>query len=212
MQKGNWEFNGNTAEQFDEIAHKNIPHYAEVIAKAVLIAEQLFPLKNARVIDVGSATGYTMERFVNAGFRDVYGVDNSQPMLLQSRVQTNLIHSDAFPKSQGPFHIVVANWTLHFVNEREEYLTDIFDALHEDGVLFLSDKMQSSDLVHDRYHDFKRSMGLTEEQIAKKAAAIEGVLIPYPLNWYIDTLHRIGFKTVEIVDASWCFKSLLCIK
>ena len=212
MEKGNWEFNESTAGEFDEIAHKNIPHYEEVITKAVLITERLFPHKRARVIDVGSATGYTMERFLNAGFEDVHGVDNSESMLRQSRVQKNLIHSESFPKAHGPFHVVVANWTLHFVNEREEYLTDIFDALHEDGILFLSDKMQSSDLVHDRYHDFKRSMGLTEEQIAIKAAAIEGVLIPYPLNWYIDTLHRIGFKTVEIIDASWCFKSLLCIK
>lgn len=209
---GDWEFDDSTALEFDEIAHKNIPHYEEVIDKAVLIAKALFPDLNARILDVGSATGFTLAKFRDAGFTDVHGVDNSESMLRQSRVQENLILSDVFPTEYGPFHAVVANWTLHFVTKREEYLTDIFNSLHDNGVLVLTDKMQSSDFVHDRYHDFKRSMGLTEEQIAKKQASIVGVLVPYPLEWYIKTLHAIGFQHVEVIDTSWCFVSILCRK
>ena len=182
MKEGTWTFNEETAVQFDTIARSSIPHYEEVIEKSLGIALALFPVRDqVKIIDVGSATGYTMARFRDAGFSQMYGVDDSPAMLRKSRVQEHLILSKAFPKDRGPYDMVLANWTLHFIRERKAYLQDIYDALAEDGVLLLTDKMQTSGFVHDRYHDFKRSMGLSEEHIAYKAAAIQGVLIPYPL-------------------------------
>jgi hypothetical protein len=108
--------------------------------------------------------------------------------------------------------MVLANWTLHFIRERDEYLADVFAHMREGGILILTDKMQASPFVHDRYHDFKRAQGLTEEQIQKKQAAIEGVLVPYSLEWYLDTLKEIGFREATIIDGSWGFVSLLCFK
>jgi len=213
MTPGDWKFDDSVAAGFDTIARTNIPHYEDVIDKCVMIAEAAFPDKTkARIIDVGSAKGHTLERFRKAGYENVFGVDSSAAMLAQSSVKENLIHSETFPKQHGPFDMVVANWTLHFIPERNRYLRDIRDSLSENGILVLSEKMQSSDFVHARYHDFKRYMGVSEQDIAAKEAAIEGVLVPYPLEWYIDTLREHGFSHIEIIDAAWCFKTILCIK
>jgi hypothetical protein len=35
------------------------------------------------------------------------------------------------------------------------------------------------------------------------------VLTPYPLSWYFQTLNRLGFKHVEVIDATYSFVTLL---
>lgn len=213
MKSGSWKFDDTAAADFHAIARSHIPHYEEVIEKCVMIAESAFPNKSkAKIIDVGSATGYTMQRFRKAGYTEVYGVDNSPSMLARSRIKEKLIQSDFFPKHVGPFHLVVANWTLHFIRERESYIRDIRASLHKNGILIISEKMESSEFIHDRYHDFKRAMGVSEKAIRQKEAAIKGVLVPMPLAWYQDTLRRAGFSNIEIIDSSWCFKTLLCTR
>jgi SAM-dependent methyltransferase len=179
----------------------------------ILIAERSFADREAaRIIDVGSATGFTLMKLREAGFKTVNGVDSSLAMLDKSRIKENLIHSDVFPKSKGKYDLVLANWTLHFVKDRKAYLQDIHDSLSEDGMFILSEKMSSSKFVHDRYHDFKRSMGVSDKEIEEKERSLRDVLIPYPLGWYLENLSAIGFIEIEIIDAAWCFKTLLCRK
>ena len=210
MSRGKWKFDDKVASQFDAIARTNIPNYESVLEKCVMIAKATFPdTEHARIIDVGSATGNTLQKFREAGYAQVFGVDSSKAMLARSRVKENLIHSETFPKKYGPFDLVLANWTLHFIKEREAYLHDIYDSLTEKGILVLSERMKSSDIVYKQYHTFKRSMGLSEQEIREKEAAIEGVLVPYPIEWYFETLKEIGFKKVEVIDAAWCFNTML---
>jgi trans-aconitate methyltransferase len=211
MKKGYWKFDDEVARLFDEIARTNIPHYEDVIWKCLAVAKEAFPDKTtAKIIDVGSALGHTMEIFRGAGYAHVFGVDSSESMHAQSRVKKNLILSSTFPKEHGPFDLVLANWTLHFVKEREKYLSDIFAGMSQGGVLILTDKMESTKEKNAHYHAFKRAQGLTEEEIVAKAAAIEGILIPFPQEWYLETLPRIGFKNVAIIDEVWCFTTLRC--
>lgn len=214
MKIGSWKFDKDVAKRFDAIAATNLPHYDEVIRKCVVLAEAAFPnKKKTRIIDVGSALGRTMEEFLKAGYTQVYGVDYSEAMLAKSRVRKNLILSATFPTDHGPFDLVVANWTLHFItdeNKRKEYLRDIRESLFSTGMLILSEKMGSTPLVHDRYTEFKQSKGISDKAIAENTAAVKGVLVSYPLSWYVRTLEECGFKTVEALDAEWCFNTFLC--
>ena len=213
MRAKKWKFDKKVAEHFDEIALTNIPHYEEVVEKCLEIAKRAFPdKKRTKIIDVGSATGYTMRKFIDQGYVHVYGVDSSESMLDKSRVKKNLILSNSFPRNEGPFHLVLANWTLHFIQGRERYISDISDSLKGGGILILSEKMSCSQLVHERYHDFKKSMGVSEKAIRTKERQLRGVLVPRPLEWYLKTLRKSGFKSIEIIDSAWCFNTLLCRK
>jgi tRNA (cmo5U34)-methyltransferase len=211
--KSSWRFDEDVAARFDTEARTHIPHYESVVQKCVDIASSSFRDKaSAKMIDVGCATGYTMERLLAAGFEQVFGVDNSQAMIERCRVQDRVVLSDTFPKQHAPYDLVLANWTLHFIPEREPYMRDIKDALSDRGIFILTDKMTSSPFVHERYHDFKRSMGVSEQEIQRKEASLVGVLETRPLEWYIATLQKIGFRDVSVIDASYCFATLIAFK
>ncbi len=129
-------------------------------------------------------------------------------MVEASQFKTETVVSETFPASAGPFGFVMANWTLHFVKEREQYLRDVYAGLREGGTLVITDKMLGSSVTLDLYHDFKRSCGLTEEQIRRKSESLRGVLVPYPMEWYFSTLASIGFTHCEIVNAAPSFVTL----
>lgn len=208
--KGTWQFDEEVAARFETEARTHIPNYEAVVQKCVDLALDAFPDRaRAKIIDVGSAIGYTMERLNAAGFAEVYGVDNSKAMIEHSRLKERVFHSSEFPKEQAPFDMVLANWTLHFIRERESYIKDIRESLSKDGIFILTDKIISSPLIHEQYYDFKRSMGVSEEEIAKKEASLQGVLTTRPLEWYFDTLRAAGFRDVGVIDAPYCFATLI---
>lgn len=211
--RGTWRFNAEVAARFDREARMHIPNYEAVIDKCVDIASGLYQDKTApKIIDIGCATGYTLERLLEAGFTNVYGVDNSQAMLDRSRVRERLILSDTLPTEHGPYHIVLANWTLHFIDEREKYLADIGASLMRGGLLVLTEKMDMGPLVYSQYLDFKRAQGVSEEEIVRKEAAIQGVLTTRPLTWYLNTLESLGFRNINTLDAAHGFVSLVAHK
>ncbi len=208
-----WKFDGTVADHFDNIARRHIPNYEKVIEKCVKVAKTAFAGDTSiKIIDVGSATGFTMNRFISEGYTQVWGVESSPHMKERSMHKDNVILSDIFPMRYGPFDMVLANWTLHFVPDREAYMRSIYESMSDKGVCIISDKMQTSPFLVNRYHDFKRSQGVSDAEIEEKARLITGVLVPYPLEWYMQTLRAIGFSNVEVFDADWCFVSILCVK
>jgi len=130
-------------------------------------------------------------------------------MLSRSFDKATLIESNHFPVEQAPFDIVIANWVLHFIKEREAYLADIKRSLGPEGALILTEKVTASPLANELYHDFKRKNGMNEQQIEEKKQRLEGVLITQPVEWYLDKLNSIGFKRVEILNVNTVFVTFL---
>jgi SAM-dependent methyltransferase len=203
-----WEFNEEVASRFLEIARREIPDYDRVIEKTIEVAHKAGD-KSIKVIDVGSATGYTLQRLHDAGFSNLYGVDNSQDMLNKSFAQARLICSDEFPVNEGPFDLVIANWVLHFIPEREQYLKSIRSSLSGQGVLVLTEKTMQSNSAQSLYYDFKRGNGVSEQEIQEKQQRLEGVLTAYPLTWYYSTLASLGFNQIDILNANHGFVTIM---
>lgn len=166
-------------------------------------------IPNPKIIDVGSAIGTTLHALHEAGFTNLYGVDSSAEMLARSFEKATLIQSEQFPIQHGPFDVIIANWVLHFIKDRERYLKTIKDALSPKGVLILTEKVSGSALANELYYDFKRSNGLSEQQIEEKKQRLEGVLTTYPFTWYLDRLALLGFNQVEVINAHTVFVTLL---
>ena len=170
---------------------------------------QRLAIPDPKIIDVGSAIGTTLHALHEAGYNNLFGVDSSAEMLARSFAKATLIASDQFPVQSGPFDVVIANWVLHFIDEREQYLKDIKQSLSPEGVLILTEKITGSQLANELYYDFKRSNGMTEEQIEEKKQRLQGVLTTYPLEWYMEKLYGLGFKQVDVVNANTVFVSFL---
>jgi len=207
-----WSFDSEVARRFTDEAEKHIPNYHTVQRKSIQAIKEIISNKQAKVLDVGSALGRTLSLLKETGYSNLFGVEGSKDMLDLSFDEATLINSYNFPHEHAPFDVVIANWTLHFVKDKEAYLRDIYSGMKSNGLLVLSEKVQSSYQVNDLYYDFKRSNGVEEDQIIAKAKALEGVMHLHPLEWYFSTLKDIGFEQVEVIDASFSFMTLIARK
>lgn len=203
-QKGQWRFDENIAQKFQQIAQREIPDYSRVISLSLQIISKSSK-EQPKIIDVGSALGETLKQLYQIGYTNLYGVEASADMLDNSFDKATLIHSKNFPEQHAPFDYVINNWTLHFIHERIEYLKAIKRSLTQGGTLILTDKVSTSDFTHELYYDIKRNNGVSEEEIKLKREQIEDVLVTYPITWYIDTLNDLGFEQIEIINANTTF-------
>jgi trans-aconitate methyltransferase len=151
-----------------------------------------------------------MDQFHRAGYTQVYGVESSEAMRARSLYQDRVTLSSSLP--QGPWDVVLANWTLHFIEDRLSYLARIYQELAEGGLLILSDKMQYTPLLEQLYWAFKRDQGVSLEEIQDKARAIQGLLTVKSLSWYMDSLADLGFKDIQVVNSRLMFHTVMAVK
>lgn len=203
-----WAFDNAVAERFQHEAETNIPSYHNVIDKCLTFANKHL-CKSAKIIDVGSALGYTLSKFINAGFTNVMGVDNSISMIEKGTHKSLVTCSDSLPEYN--YDLVLMNWTLHFIVDKRAYLTDIYNSLNQNGYLILSDKCIQTDILKDIYYDFKRNHGVSEEYIIQKEQNLIGVMYLNSIDWYLKTLRELGF-TVDILHGDLGFITFLCHK
>jgi len=204
-----WVFDETVAHRFQNEAATHIPDYERVIDMCVNIVKYSFP-KTANIIDVGSALGFTVDKFLKAGYTSVTGLEISESMKNNSLHQDRIILSNSMPNEE--YNVVLANWTLHFILERKEYLTDIFNRLAHGGILLLSEKMSQPYPLKDLYYNWKQSNGVSRETILSKEQKLKGVLETKPLIWYLEILEKIGFAEVECINSRFGFNTLICKK
>lgn len=209
-----WSFNKTVANNFEQIAIKNIPDYKLVINKSIKIIKDRFIDKNLKIIDIGSAIGYTLKMLENNGYTNLIGIDNSKEMIKKSYKSkcVELILTEDLPKDKDPYEVIIANWTLHFTSNRRQYLSNIYNALSDKGIFILSEKTQQDKYTKKEYYDFKKKQGMSENEIINKEKLLEGILITYPIEWYLNTLKEIGFKNISIINYKYGFVSILAEK
>lgn len=132
-------------------------------------------------------------------------------------VAVHLANVQDFPLHNASF--IVLNWTLQFVpaTDRLTLLQRVLDALHPGCALLLSEKIcfdqpDQQNLLTELHHDFKRSHGYSDLEIAQKRTAIENRLIPETLASHIQRLQQVGFQTVAPWFQCFNFVSILAIK
>lgn len=194
-----WEFDESVAKRFQEEATSNIPDYERVIDLCISIAKRNLASDDF-IIDVGSALGYTVDKFIQAGFTCTLGVESSDAMAAASKHPERIIRNNRFPTNITP-KMVLANWTLHFVVEREQYIKDVYDNLSRDGIFILTDKTPQSQTIKNLYYDFKRENGVSDEYIYEKENKLKGYMHLYPIEWYLETFTKVGFKNVQIINS-----------
>lgn len=205
-----WKFDANVANRFQQEAETHIPDYHTVIDLSIDLIETHFNSKTIKVIDVGSALGHTIECLLDRGFHDVSGVEKSQNMISKSKFSDRIIKSDRLPKEK--FHAVIINWTLHFVEDKESYLKDVYESLQENGVLIITDKMNQSEIVKKQYYAWKMSNGVSKAQVLEKEQKLINVMLSKDLEWYLTAIRLTGFRSVNCMHSRFNFNTLYCVK
>ena len=185
-------FDADVAAVFEDMLDRSVPIYRELHDLTVRLCERHVPTA-ATIVDLGCSTGTTMLGIAQAVDADLIGVDYSQPMLDRcgerfaeaSLTQPTLICADAGDVDIPPADIVIANLTIQFVafDKRAPLLRRIRSALRPGGLLILTEKLRAPDpalaeLYEDLYVGYKRARGYSEQEIAGKRDALDGVLRP----------------------------------
>jgi len=204
-----WKFDKLIADIYLDHVRQHIPNYDQVIEKSVSCCVDILRT-NDSILDFGCATGNTLEKLKSQGFTDIYGVDASQDMLDKCQTPAQYILGNDIPDMK--FNAVIANWVLHFNENKEILIEKIYNSLKDDGVFILSEKLKQSDFVRKKYYHWKSSRGVTDEEIKNKEHSLKGKMFLDSLDWYFEKLYSSGFRSAEIIDGSWGFVTLLARK
>ena len=223
-------FNATVAKAFDDMVGRSVPYYAEIQRIVAEIAAD-FAVPGSNLYDLGCSTGTTMQLMHEAIDPDVrmVGIDNSNDMLDQARKK----HAESAKARRidfvnADFHegllienasVVTMLFTLQFVRPlyRERLVQLIFDGMREDGVLILAEKITSEHTLLNRlfikyYYNYKKRVGYSETEIARKREALENVLIPYRYEENEELLKKVGFRHVEEAFRWYNFCCMVAVK
>lgn len=205
-----WKFDSKLAPNFVDHARKHIPDYDKVIDISIELCDDLYN-KESAIIDIGCASGETLNRLHAKGFTNIYGVDNSQAMLdvCPKEIATYELSED-YPASFPAMDVVICNWTLHFIKNKLSYLQNIKNNLKKGGTFILSEKTTLDPLMIGKYHEFKIKNGVPKDEIKVKEKQLLDVMFIDDIEWYLNTLKDVGFSKVNVINAHYCFNTFIC--
>jgi tRNA (cmo5U34)-methyltransferase len=223
-------FTREVAEVFDDMVLRSIPFYEESIRMLCEWGRRFYQ-PGTHVVDLGSSTGTTLIALAEAiaePTAKLIGVDNSGPMVEVARAKFNTSNigadvefrqSDILLTEIRNASIVIMNYTLQFipVAKRPEILQRIHDGLNPGGIFFLSEKIRSGspclqEAQTSIYESFKYANGYSDDEISRKKAALDQVLVPFTLSEHFEYLYAAGFRSVEPVMFWNNFISLVALK
>ena len=223
-------FNARVAEVFDDMLQRSVPCYHQVIDMAATLLTRFVP-PGGTVYDLGCSTGTTLlELSRRLAVKELawIGIDSSAAMIEKATLKAEMlakentirfIHDDIATAGLEPCGACILNYTLQFLRPiaRKSFLARLHAALRPGGILIISEKIISHDLLLNRafidfYHDFKRSQGYTETEIARKRQALENILIPFSIKENMELLEKAGFSRVESFFQWFNFASFVAIR
>lgn len=210
---------------FPDMIKRSVPGY-DTILKGIAMMAQRYAQHGTHIYDLGASLGavsLTIDQAVINRNLTIHAVDNSPSMIqglqkLLSETELNNVVSvlaeDVSDVSITNASMAVSNFTLQFMPKasRKAVCQNVFDGLTEGGVFVLSEKVKSSDLLIDFYHGYKKINGYSDMEIAQKRQALEDSLKPDSLQKWLERLHEVGFRHVEVWFRAFNFVSLIAIK
>ncbi len=226
---GNFTFNDQVAEVFDDMVHRSVPLYDTVIDAISRLINQKQQVR-ITIYDLGCSTGTTLlelSRRLNHSSQRLIGIDNARPMLSRARRKAAMFgKADSISFREGDIldcplpgaDVVLCNYTLQFIRPpvRRNVVERLYQALPAGGLLIVCEKVLAEGLFHHRfidiYHDFKRQQGYSELEISAKREALENVLVPFSTEENMALLKQAGFDRVEIFCKWFNFASFVAVK
>jgi len=218
---GDFVFDERVVRVFPDMIKRSVPGYGLVLELLALLARR-FVQDDSMVYDLGCSLGaatLAVQQGVEQKNVRFVTVDNSAPMIARCK-QLLGEHGKGYPIEflqedvcRAPVKnasMTVLNFTLQFIRpeDREGLLRSIREGTRPGGILVLSEKIrfadpEQQDIQTDLHHDFKRSQGYSDLEIARKRNALEQVLHPDTEEEHVERLHAAGWR-----QAIRCFQAL----
>lgn len=225
-----FEFDAHVAGVFDDMIHRSVPFYSEIISRQVQLIRR-FHQPGTVIYDLGCSNGNLGIRLGGCMGTQPYtlvAVDSSDPMLgaFRERLTGTPMEEHITLKCEDirrtPIEsasVVVLNFTLQFVppENRDALMNRIYHGLKPGGILLFCEKITHAhggmaELQRAFHHAFKRENGYSDLEISRKREALEKVLIPESLESHLQRLDRAGFSAVDAWLKWFNFAALIAIK
>ncbi len=197
---GQWTFNEQVTDVFENMLARSVPDYTTMRALVSAVAQSFASLDPCpSVVDLGCSRGTAIEMLLEplGPAATFHGIDTSAPMLAAAEDRfaacsnVSLEHLDlrhAYPAPTAT--VTLAVLTLQFVpiEHRQRVVRDIFRHTRPGGAVILVEKVLGAtagidDMMVNAYLRMKAAHGYTTEQIDRKRASLEGVLVPLTAAW-----------------------------
>jgi tRNA (cmo5U34)-methyltransferase len=225
-----FEFDAQVAGVFDDMIHRSVPFYSEIIGRQVQLIERFYQTGTV-LYDLGCSNGnlaIRLGRHEGAQPYRMVAVDRSAPMLAtfqkrladcRLRQHITLQCEDIRRISIENASVVVLNFTMQFVppQDRDALMAQIHHGLVTGGILLFCEKITHGDagmaeLQRSFHFAFKREKGYSDLEISRKREALEKVLIPESLESHLQRLDRAGFTAMDVWLKWFNFVALIAIK
>ena len=226
-----FKFDDRVAGVFDDMLDRSVPFYPEMQRMIAELVDR-FAIEGTTIYDLGCSTGNTVLNVLmhtKSKNVEVTGIDYSKPMLenAEKKVSENydgknyrFLQADLNRSVRlNNASVVIMVLTLQFIRplQREALIGQIYNSLINSGCFILIEKVIAQDSVFNRlfidlYYDFKKRMGYSQLEIAKKREALENVLIPLRIDENIELLRRNGFSIIEIFFKWYNFTGIIGVK
>jgi tRNA (cmo5U34)-methyltransferase len=225
-----FQFDDKVVKVFPDMINRSVPGYNLIVPMLGLLARR-FVQADSKVYDLGSSLGaasLAVRHAIKTDAVEIIAVDNSTSMVDKFRellqqdpgsIPVDVRLMDIEDCETVDASLVILNFTLQFIDrdKRLPLLQRIYKNLKPGGALLLSEKIcfedpQSQQLQIDWHHDFKRSQGYSDLEVANKRNALENVLIPESLETHRQRLEQAGFETIIPWFQCFNFISLVAIK
>jgi tRNA (cmo5U34)-methyltransferase len=225
-----FEFDAQVAGVFDDMIHRSVPYYSEIIGRQVQLIRRFYQPETV-IYDLGCSNGNLgigLGRCMGDQPFDMMAVDNSAPMLAAFRErlascpfepQITLRCQDIRNTPIENASVAILNFTLQFVplEDRDALLARIHHGLVPGGILLFCEKITHADadlaeLQRDFHHALKRENGYSDLEISRKRDALEKVLIPESLEAHLQRLNRSEFSAMDVWLKWFNFAALIAIK
>ena len=182
------------------------------------------------LLDVGCGAGnYTLMMLSKAQNLNCTLVDLSKPMLSKAFERVSQATNKNVEILQGDirelelkenhFDIILAGAVLHHLRDDQDWETTfgkLYRLLRYGGCLMISDLItQDTELLNnytwERYGDYLEEVG-GKEYRSKVLDYVAKEDSPRSMNYQLDLMKRVGFRTVEILHKNMCFGAFGGIK
>lgn len=223
-------FDEQVVKVFPDMISRSVPGYELVVPMTGMLARR-YARPHSNLYDLGCSLGavsLAMSLAVRAAGSKIIAVDNSQAMVDRCRTvvagQCGAVPIDVRLQNirETPIEkasVVVLNFTLQFLDpaDRGALIRRIASGMLDGGVLILSEKIRFED---DReqadqtawHHDFKRTQGYSELEIAGKRNALEDVLKPETESTHLSRFKQAGFSRYHRWFQCFSFASYIAFK
>ncbi len=223
-------FDEKVVRVFPDMISRSVPGYELVVPMIGMLARR-YAQPGSKIYDLGCSLGaasQAMAAAVRAEGVEIIAVDNAAAMVAQCR-QHMAEHSVGTPIEVRlenmldtvieDASVVVLNFTLQFLDrgQRQALVDRVAEGMRSGGALLISEKICFDDPVEHQdqtawHHDFKRTQGYSDLEIAQKRNALEDVLQPDTEARHIERLQQAGLVRVRRWFQCFSFASYVAFR